>query len=69
MSCKSVKNKRPEVCWQVRSLGFLHVQDECDVTYCGTGLHIVLQALRGEGEVKSYSWFTGLRMKVVRGWQ
>lgn len=52
MGCNTVKNKRLAVCQQIKALGFLHAQDECDNTYCSTGLHTALQDLGGEGEVR-----------------
>lgn len=52
MSCKTVKNKRLEVCQRVVLQSFLRVQVKCDDAYCCTELHIALQGLGGEGEVK-----------------
>lgn len=51
MSCKTVKTKRPEVCQQVRSLGFLHVQVNGNGIHHCTELHIALQILGGERDV------------------
>lgn len=46
-----MKTKRPEVCQQVRSLGFLHVQVNGNGIHHCTELHIALQILGGEREV------------------